>query len=117
MTEKHEHALADIKTLFDGIKNLGLCVAFALGLQWFQAPLDSFGFSRDARALINLMGLVSSCALTALAITWLCFSFKQEPKSKVFYRFSLFILGATTLVVMAVIIEAAWTSIPHTLRP
>lgn len=117
MTEKHAETLEDIKVLFDGIKNLGLCVAFVLGLQWFQTPLETLGLSRDVRALINLTGVISSCVLTALAITWLCFSFKQKPKSKILYRLSLFTLGAATLLVMVVIIGASWISIPHTLRP
>lgn len=113
MKPQHTATLNDIKTLFDGVKNLGLCAALALGLQGFQGPMETLGLSHNMRVMINFLGLGLSCALTAFAIVWLCFSFTQKPTSMRLYRVSLFMLGAVTLLVMFIIISSSWMKIPH----
>ena len=113
MDSRDKAQLDDIKAMFDGVKNLALCVALALGLQSFQAPMIDVGLSYDVRAGINTVGILLAILLTALAIVWLCFSMTENPKSKIPLRICRFILGTITLIVMLVIISVSCNSVPQ----
>lgn len=113
MDSRDKAQLDDIKAMFDGVKNLALCVAVALGLQSFQAPMMNVGLSYEVRAAINTMGILLAMFLTAFAVVWLCFSMTESPKSKISLRICRFMLGTITLVVMIVIICVSCMSLPQ----
>ncbi|AAY37843.1 hypothetical protein [Pseudomonas syringae] len=112
MDNRNKSGLDDIKTLFDGVKNLALCAALAVGLKEFQAPMENLGMSYQARQMINTSGMLVASGFTTLAIVWLCFSFKEKPAWPIMFRLSLIALGTVTLIVMAIIIASATESIP-----
>lgn len=112
MDNQNKSGLDDIKTLFDGVKNLALCAALAVGLKEFQAPMENLGISYTTRQIINTSGMLVAIGFTALAIVWLFFSFKEKPAWPIMFKLNLIILGTVTLSVMAIIIASATESIP-----
>lgn len=107
-----ENTLHDIKTLFDGIKHLGLCATIAIGLQWLQEPMVSAGLSHWLRVFVNWLGLGLAIYLTGMAMFWLSLSFRSEPHSKILNRIALMVLGAATLLVMTALIFSALKNVP-----
>lgn len=105
-----QNMLEDIKTIFDGIKCLGLCTAIALGLQWLQEPMIESGFGYELRATVNLVGLSLSGILAAAALLWTICTLKAEPKSKWFHAFSVLVL---ILIALAAIVTVIYSSYKH----
>lgn len=110
-----KHMLEDIKTIFDGIRCIGLCAAMALGLQWLQEPMISAGFSYLARGMVNFLGLTISGVLTAAALFWTFLSLKTEPRSKTFHRISVFFLILITLTAVIAVVFSSYKNAPFAL--
>lgn len=110
-----KHILDDIKTMFDGLKSLGLCFAITLGLQWLQEPMINAGFSYELRGMVYFLGLTLSVFLTAAALFWTFCSLKTEPRFKGFHKFSVLILIVIALAAMIAVLFASYQHAPFAL--
>ncbi|MFK0086391.1 hypothetical protein ACIQUS_03745 [Pseudomonas sp. NPDC090755] len=111
----NEKMLEDIKTIFDGIKCIGLCAAIILGLQLLQGPMISVGFNEVARGMVNFVILAMSGALTIAALYWTACSLKSEPRSKIFHGFSVLILSLIALAAIAATAYSTYQKAPFAL--
>lgn len=102
--QAQKNLLDDIKTLFEGITNFGLCATLAIGLQYLQEPMINAGIAFGWRAFINILAFGMTCFLTSMAIIWIVMSFKTEPSCKIFHYSSLIFLGLVTLIIMGTLI-------------
>ncbi|WP_137983602.1 hypothetical protein [Pseudomonas viridiflava] len=84
----------DIKSLFDGIKNIAVCASLAIGLSYLQAPLEEMGVGYTGRALINWILAAIIGGLTFFALLWIWLNLKTTPTNKTFNAFSFFALAA-----------------------
>ena len=106
--------LDDIKTTFDSLKNLGLCVGIALGLQYLQVPMSTAGMSQGWRVFVNWVAMSLVIFLTGLAMAWMVLNFKSKPSSKFMHISSLVIYGIITVVAMLAVIFASFKNVPFT---
>ncbi len=84
----------DIKSLFDGIKNIALCASLAIGLSYLQAPLEEMGLGYAGRGLINWFLAAIIGGLTFFAFLWIWLNLKTTPTHKKFHFFSFVALAA-----------------------
>jgi len=110
-----KNRLEDIKTMFDGIKCLGLSLAIGLSPPWLQEPMIAAGFSYETRGLVDFIVLVMSGALAIAALYWTFGSLKTEPGSKLFHAISVLALILIALAVVAAAIYSAYKHSPFAL--
>lgn len=106
--------LDDIKTTFDGLKNLGVCAGIALGLQYIQVPMTNAGMSQAWRVFVNGTAMSLVIFLTCFALAWMALSLKSKPYSKFVHRSSLVIYAAISLVAMGTVIFTSLKNVPFT---
>lgn len=102
--------LEDIKTIFDGITCLGVCIAIALGMQWLQEPMIDAGFGYELRITVNFVGLSLSGFLAAAALLWTICNLKAEPRSKWFHALSVLVL---ILIALGAAVAVIYSSYKH----
>lgn len=82
--------IADIKTLFDGLKNLALCLAILLALPTMQAMAASTYDHRWFTVGFIWAGLAMVVLLVLYNFLWLYSTMEAKPKSKFFNNLSWF---------------------------
>lgn len=104
--------LDDAKTIFDGLKNLGVSAAIALGLQWFQVSMAESDLSHNFKVFVNWLGVALSILLTSLTLYWVGMSLKVKPANRIFNMFSLAVLGLIAATIMSTVICSTTKKVP-----
>ncbi|WP_122242307.1 hypothetical protein [Pseudomonas syringae] len=94
----HEVKLDDIKSFFDGIKNILVCASLAIALTYLQDPMAELGMGYRERACVNWALTALIAGLSCFAIMWLWHNLKTKPSNGWFHAFSFFFLIAIGLV-------------------
>ncbi|BFM20062.1 hypothetical protein [Gilvimarinus japonicus] len=85
---KSDNFVADIKILFDYIRNIGLCVAIILGVPYVESLIPFF----SAKVIFAAFSVGVVFGLYVLNYMWLRSALKTEPTSKFFHSFGILTL-------------------------
>jgi len=99
----------DIKTLFDGLKNLALCIAMILALPQLQEITAIFNDNHEFIAFANFMASAVIVILCAFNLFWLFSSMESKPKYR---RFNIFCTSLLVLIIVTVVGCAAFITHP-----
>lgn len=87
--------IKDIKTLFDSIRNIGICAALTIGLPFIEntTPLVCNSIWLKLSATAFTIGVI--IGLYIFNLIWLFSELASKPKSKYLYLVSSFIVMST----------------------
>ncbi|MFQ6346717.1 hypothetical protein ACQRBV_19090 [Pseudomonas sp. R11F] len=92
-----ENKLADTKTIFDSLRNMGICVAMLLGLPSLYSATGSLCFFKLA---LGIIVIVASVFFATANVVWTMESLKE--KSKPWVNLSVIIVGGIVIIAFAV---------------
>jgi hypothetical protein len=97
-----ENFIRDINLMFDGLRNIGICVALAAGLPILEKVTPMICDSSLFKFAVVTFSIAVIIFLYVFNLIWLYVSFEQEPTSKI-----LHLLGFTTLLFLVTIATGA----------
>lgn len=97
--------IADTKTLFDSLRNMGICVAMLLGLESFYSASETF--PNWAQWSIGLFVIVASILLALANAIWTFVTL--EERSSLAANIASLLIGACVIAAFAI---NAFTSLP-----
>ena len=87
-----EEFIEDIKTLFDSIRNIGICAALTIGLPFIEKTMPLVCNSTWLKLSATACTIGVIIGLYILNLIWLFSKLDSKPKSKHFHLFSSFIV-------------------------
>jgi uncharacterized membrane protein len=94
--------IRDIKLLFDGLRNIAICVALAAGLPIIEKVTPMIFDSSLLKFTVVTLSISVIILLYVFNIIWLHVSFEQKSTSKI-----LHVVGFTTLLLLVTIATGA----------
>jgi hypothetical protein len=107
-TLKNKDFKEDIKTFFDGLRNIGICVALVSGLPFFEKLLSTNCLKYIF--VYSLIGMI--LALFGLNIFWVHNSLKSPPQSKKLYLVGFIVVFTlVTIAIAGTVFSEVWPKI------
>jgi hypothetical protein len=103
----NEYKIHDIKTIFDSLRNMGICIAIMLGLPSIKDSLTSV--CNVDKSLFYLIVAVLTVYLVCMNIAWTVKSLQEQPRFKISIHLGPLFLGAFALIVFGLVSIKTYT--------